>query len=271
MIIQYGFAKINGSQFTVLDSVLDKRLEDVSGFWLTWYYFGYSQAYGWIIALVQIVGGMMLLFHRSTLLGALVLFGAMGNIIFINLFFDISTSAMTAAFVIEAALAFILWYNRHTLISAFWKRGGVIMQVDNIHFPAPFRWLTRVMILVIPALFTYWVANFNNRHPTSIDGSWKVESVSGARTADMMPERIYFEYNRAYMTVFAYPDSNKTHHFVVNESDNSLSIWDLWLRKDDLLFAGKFEWESESLMVEGLFLQDSVSTKLKLSRMRPGS
>ena len=38
--ILYGFAKINGSQFTVLDSELTKPLGDVSGFWLTWY-FGY--------------------------------------------------------------------------------------------------------------------------------------------------------------------------------------------------------------------------------------
>jgi len=32
-----GFAKLNGSQFTILDSELDKPMGQVSGFWLTWY------------------------------------------------------------------------------------------------------------------------------------------------------------------------------------------------------------------------------------------
>ncbi|PYS27157.1 MAG: hypothetical protein DMF75_20930, partial [Acidobacteria bacterium] len=41
-IILYGFAKLNGSQFTILASELDKPMGQVSGFWLTWYYFGYS-------------------------------------------------------------------------------------------------------------------------------------------------------------------------------------------------------------------------------------
>ncbi len=37
-VILYGFAKLNGSQFTILQSELDKPLGEVSGFWLTWYY-----------------------------------------------------------------------------------------------------------------------------------------------------------------------------------------------------------------------------------------
>lgn len=46
LVITYGFAKLNGSQFTILDSELDKPMGQVSGFWLTWYYFGYSKFYG---------------------------------------------------------------------------------------------------------------------------------------------------------------------------------------------------------------------------------
>jgi hypothetical protein len=49
-ILFYGFAKLNGSQFTVLGSELDKPMGQVSGFWLTWYYFGYSRIYGDLIA-----------------------------------------------------------------------------------------------------------------------------------------------------------------------------------------------------------------------------
>jgi hypothetical protein len=37
VVLVYAFAKINGSQFTILDSELDKPMGEVSGFWLTWY------------------------------------------------------------------------------------------------------------------------------------------------------------------------------------------------------------------------------------------
>jgi len=46
---------------------------EVSGFWLTWYYFGYSPVYGTVIALVQIAGGVLLVLPRTSLLAALVL------------------------------------------------------------------------------------------------------------------------------------------------------------------------------------------------------
>src|SRR4051794_28224740 len=77
----YGFAKINGSQFTVLDSELARPLGDVSGFWLTWYYFGYSAFYGNLLGIVQIVSGVLLVVPRTSLLGALLLLPVVSNII----------------------------------------------------------------------------------------------------------------------------------------------------------------------------------------------
>lgn len=74
--IMYGFAKLNGSQFTVLDSELDKPMGAVSGFWLTWYYFSYSPVYGNLIAAIQVAGGLLLyivLPHAKRLLDAVLL------------------------------------------------------------------------------------------------------------------------------------------------------------------------------------------------------
>lgn len=80
LLLLYGFAKLTGAQFTVLDSELDKPLRDVSGFWLTWYCFGYSQVYGTVIALAQIAGAVALLFPRTALLGACAMLPVIANI-----------------------------------------------------------------------------------------------------------------------------------------------------------------------------------------------
>jgi uncharacterized membrane protein YphA (DoxX/SURF4 family) len=66
LIITYGFAKLNGAQFNTLDSELDRPIRDISGFTLTWYFFGYSKVYGTFIALVQVAGCIMLMFRRTT-------------------------------------------------------------------------------------------------------------------------------------------------------------------------------------------------------------
>jgi hypothetical protein len=54
VISTYGFAKILKTQFTTADFIKDIPLGEVSGFQLTWFYFGYSYTLAVIIALFQI-------------------------------------------------------------------------------------------------------------------------------------------------------------------------------------------------------------------------
>jgi hypothetical protein len=67
VVLLYGFAKLNGSQFSVLDSEMDKPTGTPGGVWVPWYYLGHSTVYGSIIALAQIVGSVLLTFRRTSL------------------------------------------------------------------------------------------------------------------------------------------------------------------------------------------------------------
>src|SRR5436190_16731703 len=100
LCLVYGFAKLNGAQFTILDSELTKPLGRVSGFWLTWYYFGFSPIYGSLIALVQIAGAILLAWPRTALVGALLLAPVMANIVLIDVFYRIAFDATVVAIVI---------------------------------------------------------------------------------------------------------------------------------------------------------------------------
>lgn len=100
LCILYGFAKLNGSQFAVLDSELAGPLREVSGYWLTWYYFSYSPTYGTLIALIQIAGGILLTFRRTALLAALTLIPVFVNILLIDIFFRIAFGATVMALLI---------------------------------------------------------------------------------------------------------------------------------------------------------------------------
>src|SRR5437762_9958483 len=122
LILIYGFAKLNGSQFTILQSELDKPMGAVSGFWLTWYYFSYSPVYGTLIALLQIVGGVLLMFRKTTLLGACILFPVVTNIILVDICFAIDFGALLVAIIIESALIIILAAYKRELVELFWTK-----------------------------------------------------------------------------------------------------------------------------------------------------
>ena len=113
-LLGYGFAKVMGAQFTVLDSELAKPMSYVSGFWLTWYYFGYSVVYASVVAWVQIVGAVLLGSKRTSLVGALLLLPVMVNIVCIDLWvvrLPLGSGALRNALFVLLALLVVLGFH----------------------------------------------------------------------------------------------------------------------------------------------------------------
>jgi hypothetical protein len=222
----YGFAKLNGSQFTVLDSELTKPMGHVSGFWLTWYYFGYSPVYGTLIALLQIGGGVLLAFRRTALAAALMLVPVFVNIILIDISFAIDVGVTIVAIIILGCLVAVIKPHANAL--------KAVMLPPTLRARMLPRVATIAVLVIGTWTFTWWTANYNNRRPTKIDGIWTVAADSAPRS----PWRwIFFEYNRAYMAIFRGPTSDEMHHFEI-DSDGTVKVWQTWLSKGDLIMQG---------------------------------
>jgi len=268
-IILYGFAKLNGSQFTILASELDKPMGQVSGFWLTWYYFGYSSVYGNLIGLVQVAGGVLLMFRKTVLLGSCLLLPIVANIILIDIFYRIAIDALLIALLMEFALIAILMFHKQELLEVFWsKQNSVFPDQPSTKSRVFGKYAVRALVIATPAVFTYWVANYNNRLPTPIDGAWEVVSAApqNAATGDALAD-IFFERNRAFMCVFKRRDgSYEQHHFEVDTNKKTLTIWDQWLRKGNKIFDGTYELSSNELTLSGKFVKSTEETKLILRR-----
>ena len=227
LLILYGFAKLNGSQFTILDSELSKPMGEVSGFWLTWYYFGYSKFYGSLIALLQIGGAVLLVWPRTALAAALLLVPVVGNIVLIDIFYGVSGGAMMVALVILACLLAVIVPHARRLLSAVTLDPGSRMGT-------PVRMAILVVLLAGGWTFTWYVAHYNNRAPTRIDGVW---SVTAPVESDL--RRVFFEYNRAHLAVFRTADGrDRTHHFEVDDA-GVVRVWERWLSKGDLIMEGR--------------------------------
>jgi hypothetical protein len=89
-MISYGAVKVIKSQFP--DPSADRLLQpygDASPMGLLWTFMGASAAYNVFSGLSEMIGGLLLAFRRTALLGALVSFGVMLNIVLLNFCYDV--------------------------------------------------------------------------------------------------------------------------------------------------------------------------------------
>ncbi|MEU0882454.1 hypothetical protein ABZ345_27905 [Lentzea sp. NPDC005914] len=267
MLTFYGFAKLNGSQFTVLSSELDKPLGDVSGFWLTWRYFGYSPVFGTLIALAQIGLAVLLCWRKSALPAACAGLGIMLTITLIDLTYAIDLGGSVMALFTAACLGFIVFTHRAELVRVLWteRPAGDTTSRRRIAVKVA----AQAAVLAVAFAGTYWLANDNNRAPTPLDGAWQVEAGTYQPTGTADPlDRLYFEYNRARLVVFRCREQWIWHDFEVDSDRKELRIRQVWLRKDTpLLFRGTYTLTGDRLTIQGTTDSSPAPVQLSLTRI----
>jgi hypothetical protein len=89
-MICYGLAKVCDVQFGFPGSMrLAQSYGDSSPMGLAWTFMGYSKAYYWFGGLAELAAGALLLWRRTTTLGALLACGVLAQIVAINFCFDV--------------------------------------------------------------------------------------------------------------------------------------------------------------------------------------
>lgn len=131
----YGFAKVFHQQMPPLSSYrLNETYGDSSPMGLLWAFIGYSAGYSFFAGAAEVLGGALVLFRRTTTLGALVIAAVMLNVELLNLNYDVAVKLGVAhlllmAFVLLAPdfrrLADLFLLNRPTQtvdLSRSWPR-----------------------------------------------------------------------------------------------------------------------------------------------------
>ena len=231
LLILYGFAKVNGAQFRMIDSELARPLGEVSGFWLTWHYFGYSPVYKLLLAAVEIGGAVLLVFPQTSLLGALVLLPVAANILVIDILYGVN--ALPTAIAVLVCVVIAIAGHARALREVLW-----------LHAPeARIRTIVRFAIvgalIVASYQFNAYLGTSETRDPTPIDGSWSVVEDTRPVDRDARFNRAFFELNRAWMAVFRdAAGRDEVRHFDV-DSAGVIRVWRVWRVKGALLMEGK--------------------------------
>ncbi len=103
ILFSYGFSKVIKTQFPDASLfMLDSPLGESSPMGLAWKFFGYSKGYNLFMGLAEIIPGMLLLFRRTSLAGALLSVGVMGNVALLNICYDIPVKLFSIHLVLVA-------------------------------------------------------------------------------------------------------------------------------------------------------------------------
>ena len=108
VMLSYGFSKVFPTQFSVMGP--DRLLQpygDSSPMGLLWTFMGASPGYQMFAGAAEVLGGLLLLFRRTTLLGALVVAAVMTNVFAMNVFFDVPVKLYSFHYLLFAAFLVI--------------------------------------------------------------------------------------------------------------------------------------------------------------------
>ncbi|HXB32616.1 MAG TPA: hypothetical protein VNV35_04310 [Puia sp.] len=194
VICTYGFAKVLKTQFGTTYTVDDMPVGRLNGFELTWNYFGHSYAFALIIAFCQIGGSILLLFRRTTLLGAAILLPVMINIVLINFFYDISPGAFMNSVLFSLGLLFLLLLSWSALVAVFLPTGSELPE-PRLGF---FRFLFRFLAVACAFGLIYYFTTL--KPPTPLAGKWTVDRL--IRNGDTIKANTWLADSTAWTTVY---------------------------------------------------------------------
>lgn len=285
IIMGYGLAKVFASQFPLLMANMDARMVELSAMRVAWAFFGYSKGYQVFLGWGEVIPALLLLFRRTTLLGALLMVVVMLNVWLVNIFFDVCVKLNSFTYLAVAFYILLQYGDR------LWKFFFTNREVPAPYYPTladrkVFRWigmginvLLLAYILYDPLMSAYdYLANSDA--PTTknkLYGAWKVEKIekweNGNWVATTVSDssnftRFFFEGYAGVMQSdlkrqrFVYfmdsTDKTATLSFVNNQNTRyETQVWNLEKPEAEKLFlTGR--WSKDSLRAECTLRKDKL-------------
>lgn len=154
-IAAFGWKKFYGLQFIVPTEISNMPMNQQTGEWLTWFYFGYSNTFGTIIAVIQIVGGYLLLFRKTLLVGSIILFSLLFNLTLINVFYQMNAGALLQSVLLTIGVLFLILLDYKKLIDFFLKTKSNLPSL-NVRSEI-LKNILRISAIVLSLLFTIYL------------------------------------------------------------------------------------------------------------------
>jgi hypothetical protein len=170
----YAVSKVLRIQFRVPYSVLDTPIGDVSGYMLAWRFFGYSHAHEVFVALAEWFGPLLLLYWRTTTLGACITAVVLSNVVAVNFTHNLPVQRFSSCLL--ALAIYVLLFDAPRLLDFFVLNRPVEPRLP----PAP---LIRSPLLTLgfkagwvalALVYSFGYLALGDSRMTPLTGSWTV-------------------------------------------------------------------------------------------------
>jgi hypothetical protein len=150
--ISYGYAKLNGAQFGLSTIELAQPMSKLGLFKLAWYLFG-QEPFKSFVGYSQVLAGGLLLWHRTALLGALLLLPIAANVLVVDITYLQQLPALQWRLAYYLGLiGLIFWHYRSRMVLA-WR---ALTHGLRPQFGYPW-WAYALLPLAAVALDLLWV------------------------------------------------------------------------------------------------------------------
>jgi hypothetical protein len=266
-MIAYGYSKIIKLQFPAPSPArLLQPIGDMSPMGLAWTYMGYSTGFNYFTGFAEALCGILLMFRRTTTLGAIIGVAVAGNIMAINYCFDVPVKILSTMLV--TMCIFLLFRDYTRLVNFFIKNKPAPSSNLSAHrFKA--RWKNITLNVLKYAIVAYVVIGYlissiasgtmygDDAKKPQFYGAYKV--LSFVRNADTIPP-LTTDSTRWSNFIIPYTDGaqikfmndstkylscvpdKKIKAFVINTYDDPAHKYTLYYQstKDTLLLSGKW-------------------------------
>ncbi len=179
-LLKYGVDKLFQFQFyTPEPNTLFTPLGMLSKDILFWSSMGSSSSYNTFMGLSEVIPGILLLHHRTRLLGGLIALGVLINVLAINFGFDITVKLLSSYLVIVAV--FILLPHLKNLTTFFLSESGSFTKPSlRLKLSSKLRLIVKTVVILLifaEVLLSYFqIGSFNGREMEKIahHGSYEV-------------------------------------------------------------------------------------------------
>ena len=195
-LLEYGFAKAFPLQFPALGPArLIEPFGDASPMGLLWAFMGGSMAYQIFTGCMELLGGTLLLFRRTTTLGALVAAGVTAQVVALNFCYDVPVKLLSSHLVLMAL--FLLGPELGRLADFFvLQRPTQPVSLDFTPASSRLRLAGRALQALLVAYLLGWNAfdGYRELRKSALSpplyGVWEVESFqrNGARVPPLLTD-----------------------------------------------------------------------------------
>ena len=276
VMLGYGFHKVLPLQFPAPGpDRLILSYGDSSPMGLLWTFMGASKPYMMFGGLGEVVGGLLLLWRRTTLLGSLVASGVLLNIVMLNFCYDVPVKLFSSLLLFLAL--FLLWPDLGRLLNLLlWNRAAAPAILRP--FPIERPWLRRTALAFkILLVFSITVLAFWQNYQTlwtygpwaprkPLQGVYRVRSFVRDGVADReLPDAtrwVRVGINQDWAMAIQRADGRgQRYRVVMDETDKTLSLT-ARDRPEPVVLAYQ-EPEARVLVVEGRFEDGTITARLE--------